>query len=67
MRELRLCVATLSHLDRRYQLFLFFLCGYGYLIDLMFAQAFGLILAPLQQELNISSEFWWCLDPLGGD
>lgn len=46
----------------RYQWTIFFLCGFGYLLDLMWAQAFGLILAPLAAELNIPSETrtsWW--------
>jgi MFS family permease len=30
------------------------LCGLGYLIDLMWAQAFGLVLSPMQQELGFS-------------
>jgi MFS family permease len=28
------------------------LCGFGYMIDLMWAQAFGLVLSPIQQELG---------------
>lgn len=38
----------------KYQWYIFFLCGAGYLIDLMWAQSFGLVLAPLQQELGFS-------------
>lgn len=38
----------------RYQWYIWFLCGFGYLIDLLWAQAFGLILLPLQQELGFS-------------
>jgi MFS family permease len=36
----------------RYQWCLWSLCGLGYLIDLMWAQAFGLVLSPMQQELG---------------
>jgi MFS family permease len=39
----------------RYQWSLWALCGLGYLIDLMWAQAFGLILSPLQQELGFGN------------
>ncbi|KAF4556982.1 MFS-type transporter-like protein 18 [Elsinoe fawcettii] len=38
----------------RYQWYIWFLCGFGYLIDLLWAQAFGLVLSPLQQELGFS-------------
>lgn len=49
----------------RYQWYIFVLCGFGYFLDLLWAQAFGLVLGPLQQELgfgndesgNISSSF----------
>lgn len=36
----------------KYQWCLWALCGLGYLVDLMWAQAFGLILSPMQQELG---------------
>lgn len=36
----------------KYQWYIWFLCGFGYLIDLLWAQAFGLILEPLKQELG---------------
>lgn len=36
----------------RYQWSIWVLCGFGYLIDLLWAQAFGLILGPVQQELG---------------
>jgi MFS family permease len=39
----------------KYQWSLWMLCGLGYLIDLMWAQAFGLILSPLQQELGFGN------------
>jgi MFS family permease len=49
----------------RYQWMIFSLCGFGYMLDLLWAQAFALVIAPLQQELgfldgevgNISSAF----------
>ncbi|KAF2156054.1 MFS general substrate transporter [Myriangium duriaei CBS 260.36] len=40
----------------RYQWYIWFLCGFGYLIDLMWAQAFGLVLGPLGQELNFGDK-----------
>ncbi|KAI9699021.1 MAG: hypothetical protein M1836_003210 [Candelina mexicana] len=36
----------------KYQWYIFFLCGCGYLIDLMWAQVFGLVTSPLQQEIG---------------
>lgn len=36
----------------RYQWYIWCLCGFGYLLDLMWAQAFGLVLSPLEQELG---------------
>jgi hypothetical protein len=49
----------------KYQWYIWGLCGFGYLLDLLWAQAFGLVLGPLQQELgfgrdesgNISTSF----------
>ncbi|KAL9624815.1 MAG: hypothetical protein Q9160_000861 [Pyrenula sp. 1 TL-2023] len=38
----------------KYQWRLFFLCGFGYMLDLLWAQAFGLITPRLQQELGFS-------------
>lgn len=38
----------------KYQWMIFGLCGFGYLLDLLWAQAFGLVVAPLQQELGFS-------------
>lgn len=40
----------------RYQWCIWFLCGFGYLLDLMWAQAFGLVLQPLKQELGFSGD-----------
>lgn len=38
----------------RYQWYIWTLCGFGYLLDLMWAQAFGLVLQPLKQELGFA-------------
>lgn len=35
--------------------YIFFLCGMGYMIDLMYAQAFGLVEPAMKQELGFSS------------
>ena len=40
----------------RYQWSIFVLCGFGYMLDLLWAQAFGLIATPLQQELGFSDD-----------
>jgi MFS family permease len=40
----------------RYQWSLWALCGFGYMIDLMWAQAFGLVLSPMQQELGFGDD-----------
>ena len=36
----------------KYQWMIFVLCGFGYFLDLLWAQAFGLILAQIQQEFG---------------
>lgn len=36
----------------KYQWMIFLLCGFGYFLDLLWAQAFGLILASVQQEFG---------------
>lgn len=49
----------------RYQWYIWILCGLGYFLDLLWAQAFGLVLSPVQQEMgfrdsqsgNISTSF----------
>jgi len=38
----------------RYQWYIWGLCGFGYLLDLLWAQAFGLVLSPLKQELGFA-------------
>lgn len=41
----------------RYQWYIWSLCGLGYFLDLLWAQAFGLIATPLQHELGFSSRY----------
>lgn len=36
------------------------LCGFGYLLDLLWAQAFGLVLQPLMQEMGFPGDFYSC-------
>ncbi|KAK8854803.1 hypothetical protein IAR55_003542 [Kwoniella newhampshirensis] len=38
----------------RYQWCIFFLCGFGYFLDLCWAQAFGLVASAIQQEMGIT-------------
>lgn len=40
----------------KYQWYIWALCGFGYLLDLLWAQAFGLVLSPLQQELGFGND-----------
>ncbi|KPM37982.1 hypothetical protein AK830_g8585 [Neonectria ditissima] len=40
----------------RYQWYIWGLCGFGYMLDLLWAQAFGLVLSPLQQELGFGND-----------
>jgi sugar phosphate permease len=40
----------------RYQWYIWGLCGFGYLLDLLWAHAFGLVLSPLQQELGFGND-----------
>ncbi|TPX07166.1 uncharacterized protein E0L32_010869 [Thyridium curvatum] len=40
----------------RYQWYIWCLCGFGYLLDLLWAQAFGLVLSPLEQELGFGND-----------
>lgn len=39
-----------SHGMGKYQWWIWGLCGFGYMLDLLWAQTFGLILSPLKQE-----------------
>lgn len=41
----------------RYLRYIFFLCGFGYFIDLLYAQAFGLVAPALQNELGFSGQY----------
>lgn len=54
----RKCIIVNKAIDEmgmgRYQWYIWSLCGFGYLLDLLWAQAFGLILSPLQQEFGFS-------------
>ena len=54
------CVLINREIDNngfgRYQWYIWSLCGLGYFIDLIWAQAFGLILGPLQQELGFPGD-----------
>ena len=45
-----------SHGMGRYQWWTWGLCGFGYFLDLMWAQAFGLIVKPMQFELGFGSK-----------
>lgn len=40
----------------KYQWYIWGLCGFGYMLDLLWAQAFGLVLSPLQQELGFGDD-----------
>lgn len=55
----RKCILINHELDAlgmgRYQWYLWALCGFGYLIDLMWAQAFGLVLSSMQQEFGFDN------------
>ena len=44
-----------SHGMGKYQWYIFFLCGLGYFIDLLYAQAFGLVEPSMIQEIGFSS------------
>ncbi|KAL8997535.1 MAG: hypothetical protein Q9169_003230 [Polycauliona sp. 2 TL-2023] len=44
-----------SHGMGKYQWSIFFLCGMGYFIDLLYAQAFGLVVPAMSQELGFGS------------
>ncbi|KAF2673622.1 MFS general substrate transporter [Microthyrium microscopicum] len=44
-----------AHGMGKYQWWIWGLCGFGYLLDLLWAQAFGLVLSPIQQEFGFSN------------
>lgn len=50
------CVLINREIDNngmgKYQWYIWGLCGFGYFLDLLWAQAFGLVLSPLEQELG---------------
>lgn len=54
------CVLVNREIDAqgmgRYQWYIWCLCGFGYMLDLLWAQAFGLVLSPLQQELGFGDD-----------
>ncbi|CAF9935599.1 hypothetical protein IMSHALPRED_010283 [Imshaugia aleurites] len=45
-----------SHGMGKYQWYIFFLCGFGYLVDLLYAQAFGLVEPAMQQEFGFGKK-----------
>jgi len=45
-----------SHGMGKYQWYIF-LCGFGYLIDLLYAQAFGLVEPAIQQEFGFGGSY----------
>lgn len=54
------CVLIERELDAmgmgKYQWYIWGLCGFGYMLDLLWAQAFGLALSPLQQEMGFGND-----------
>ncbi|KAM0246019.1 hypothetical protein ACHAP5_004990 [Fusarium lateritium] len=54
------CVLINREIDNqgmgKYQWYIWTLCGFGYLLDLLWAQAFGLVLGPLQQEMGFGND-----------
>jgi hypothetical protein len=42
----------------RYQLCIWFLCGFGYFLDLAWAQGVGLIATAIYQEMNVASKHY---------
>lgn len=40
----------------KYQWYIWGLCGFGYMLDLLWAQAFSLALSPLQQEMGFGND-----------
>jgi len=53
-----------SHGMGKYQWWIWGLCGFGYMLDLLWAQAFGLVLSPLKQELGFASKSYGSRSPL---
>lgn len=56
----RKCILVNREIDAmgmgKYQWCIWTLCGLGYMIDLMWAQAYGLVLSPMQQELGFGDD-----------
>jgi hypothetical protein len=56
----RKCILVDREIDAmamgRYQWCLWALCGLGYMVDLTWAQALGLVLSPMQQELGFRDD-----------
>lgn len=54
------CVLINREIDAQgmgtYQWYIWGLCGFGYLLDLLWAHAFGMVLSPLQQELGFGND-----------
>jgi len=50
-----------SHGMGKYQWYIFLLCGFGYLIDLLYAQAFGLVEPAIQQEFGFGGMEHCCI------
>ncbi|KAM5359825.1 hypothetical protein ACJZ2D_014167 [Fusarium nematophilum] len=54
------CVLVNREIDAqgmgKYQWYICGLCGFGYMLDLLWAQAFSLVLSPLQQELGFGND-----------
>ncbi len=50
-----------AHGMGKYQWYIWFLCGFGYMLDLLWAQAFGLVASPLQQELGFAGMRCLCV------
>ncbi|TDZ68290.1 MFS siderochrome iron transporter 1 [Colletotrichum trifolii] len=54
------CVLVNREIDSqgmgKYQWYIWGLCGFGYMLDLLWAQAFGLVLSPLQQEMGFGND-----------
>jgi len=50
------CILINREFDRqgmgKYQWCIWGLCGFGYMLDLLWAQAFGLVLSPIEQEFG---------------
>ncbi|KAF2083523.1 MFS general substrate transporter [Saccharata proteae CBS 121410] len=40
----------------KYQWYVWSLCGFGYMLDLLWAQAFGLVLSPVEQEFGFGND-----------